>query len=65
MGEFIVAVKSLIIFNKKVLLIQKSGRVWKHNENKWEFVGGCLEFGESLSEGLGREVYEETRLTFV
>ena len=63
MREFIVAVKSLIIFNKKVLLLQKSGRVWKDNENKWEFVGGCLEFGESLSEGLIREVHEETKLT--
>lgn len=63
MGGFIVAVKSLIIFNKKALLLQKSGRIWKHNKNKWEFVGGCLEFGESLSEGLAREVYEETRLT--
>lgn len=63
MGGFIVAVKSLIIFNKKVLLMQKSGKVWKHNKNKWEFVGGCLEFGESLSEGLAREIYEETGLT--
>ena len=63
MREFIVAVKSLIIINKKVLLLQKSGRVWKDNENKWEFVGGCLEFGESLSEGLTREVHEETGLT--
>lgn len=63
MGGFIVAVKTLIIYNKRVLLMQKSGRVWKYNKNKWEFVGGCLEFGESLSEGLAREIYEETGLT--
>ncbi|HOG00404.1 MAG: hypothetical protein BWY35_00324 [Firmicutes bacterium ADurb.Bin248] len=63
MGEFIVAVKSLIVYNKKVLLLQKSGGEWMHNENKWEFAGGCLEFGESLSQGLAREVFEETGLT--
>ena len=62
-GEFIVGVKSLIVSNKKVLLLQKSGNIWKHSKNKWEFVGGCLEFRESLLEGLAREIYEETELT--
>ncbi|MCL2703480.1 MAG: NUDIX domain-containing protein [Defluviitaleaceae bacterium] len=63
MGEFIVAQKSLVIFDKKVLLLQKSGIIWKEYEGKWELPGGRLEFGESLPEGLAREIQEETGLS--
>jgi len=63
MGEFIIAQKSLILFDKKVLLLQYSSIPWESRENKWGFVGGSLEFGESLSEGLAREIKEETGLT--
>lgn len=63
MGEFIVAQKAIILFKKKALILQKSGVKWKVHKDKWEFVGGCLEFGENLSEGLAREIKEETGLT--
>lgn len=62
MGEFIVAQKAIILYNNKILIMQKSGVKWKIHKNKWEFVGGCLEFGENLTEGLTREIKEETGL---
>ena len=57
MGEFIVGVKSMIIYNRKVLLIQRAD-----GENKWEFPGGQVEFGEDLEIALLREIKEETGL---
>lgn len=63
MSNFVIAQKSLILFDEKVLILQKSGFKWKENENKWDFAGGCLEFGENLPEGLAREIREETGLT--
>jgi 8-oxo-dGTP diphosphatase len=57
MGEFIVGVKSLIICNRKALLVQRAD-----GENKWEFPGGQVEFGEDLEPALLREVKEETDL---
>jgi 8-oxo-dGTP diphosphatase len=63
MGQFAIAQKAIILFNKKVLLLQHSGNKWIDYKNKWDFVGGCLEFGEDLLMGLAREVNEETGLT--
>lgn len=60
MGKFIVTQKSLIIFNRKLLLIQRSSKY--KDEGEWEFVGGCLEFGENLLAGLMREIKEEVGL---
>jgi len=59
-GEMWVAVKSLILFNRKILLIQRSSYVG--GENEWEFAGGGLQFGEDLQEGLLREIREEVGL---
>ena len=57
MGEFIVGVKSIIIYNRKVLLVRRS------DENKnWECPGGTMEFGEDLHTTLRREIEEETGL---
>lgn len=47
-------------------VIDEEGRalaVQRRDNGKWEPPGGVLELGETISEGLAREVYEETGLT--
>ncbi|MCL2773991.1 MAG: NUDIX hydrolase [Oscillospiraceae bacterium] len=57
MGKFRVGVRSLVIYNRKVLLIKRSDE-----EYAWESPGGHLEFGEDLHTALRREIKEETGL---
>lgn len=61
-GEIGVATKALIVYNKRVLIIQRSNYCGV-GENEWEFAGGGLKFGEDLLDGLSREVMEEVGLT--
>ena len=61
MGEFIIGAKSLILHNKKALLVQRSGKSGMEC-GKWEFTGGKVEFGEDLHTALHREIKEETGL---
>jgi len=47
-------------------VIDEQGRalaVQRRDNGKWEPPGGVLELGETITDGLTREVYEETRLT--
>lgn len=47
-------------------VIDDEGRalaVQRRDNGKWEPPGGVLELGESIPEGLAREVFEETGLT--
>jgi 8-oxo-dGTP diphosphatase len=62
MGELWVAQKSIILFNRKALLIQRSKQAGG-GENEWEIAGGGLKFGEDLLEGLCREINEEVGLS--
>jgi len=55
--QFIVGVKSSILYNRKVLLIQRTDGA------EWECPGGKVEFGEDLNDALRREIEEETGLT--
>jgi len=61
-GEIWVATKAIIIFNRRMLLIQRS-ELAEGGEYDWEIPGGGLKFGEDLLEGLHREVYEEVGLS--
>lgn len=60
-NEIAVAVRGLVLHNKKILLVQRAA-----NEvsapNVWEFPGGKIEFGETLPQALQREIQEETGL---
>jgi 8-oxo-dGTP diphosphatase len=61
MGKIIVCVKSLIECNGKLLILRRS-KSSEFDANAWDLVGGKLEFGEDLHEGLSREIREETDL---
>lgn len=61
MNKIIVALKAVIVYKQKVLIIQRS----KDDEidaGIWEFAGGKLEFGEDLLDCLKREIKEEVNL---
>ena len=62
MGEIWVAAKSLIVYNRRVLIIQRSNYV-DIAQGEWDMPGGGIRFGESLPDCLRREIMEETGLT--
>ena len=62
MGEIWVAMKSIILLNKKILLIQRSKDAGG-SAYEWEIPGGGIRFGEDLVAGLCREIKEEVGLT--
>ena len=55
----IVGVGAVVVDQDRVLLVQR-GR--EPSKGKWSLPGGVLEVGESLTEGVAREVQEETGL---
>lgn len=51
---FRVALKAVIVNDKgELLLVKETGRDW------WDIPGGGLDHGESIKEGLSRELFEE------
>lgn len=59
---FFVAVKALLFFDGKFLLVKRSDNA-RGEHSYWEFPGGRLEFGETPEEALNRELKEETGLS--
>jgi 8-oxo-dGTP diphosphatase len=60
-NKIVVALKAIILYNRKALIIQRSyGEI--SGGGSWEFAGGKLEFGEDLETGLKREIMEEVGL---
>lgn len=56
------SMKGMILYNNKVLILKRALET-NFGGGNWEFPGGKLEFGEELTEGLKREIQEETGLT--
>ena len=61
MQQFFLAVKGLIQFNGKTLIVQRSDYV-QEAAGAWEFPGGRMEFKEDVHAALKREIKEETGL---
>lgn len=56
----IVGVGAVVIDGTKVLLVRRGNEPLK---GEWSLPGGALELGETLQQGIVREVFEETGLT--
>ncbi|MFA6064458.1 MAG: NUDIX domain-containing protein [archaeon] len=59
--DFRVPQKALIFYKGKCLAVKRSPTA-KVYPNCWDFPGGKMEHGENPTEGLKREVLEETNL---
>lgn len=55
----IVGIGAVVVDRAKVLLVQRGH---EPSKGKWSLPGGVLELGESLTDGVVREVREETGL---
>ena len=62
MGEIGVFVKSLTVYNRRVLIIKRSNYT-NRGKGEWDIPGGGIQFGEGLLDCLRREIMEETGLT--
>lgn len=54
-----VGVGALIFNDEGKVLLALRGKKAKNERGKWEIPGGAIEFGETLEEGIKREVMEE------
>lgn len=61
--KLFVGAKGLIVREGKVLLLQESAQYQDGTERgKWDVPGGRIEAGETVREGLAREILEESGL---
>jgi 8-oxo-dGTP diphosphatase len=54
-----VGVGAIIYDRDNRIFLAKRGKKSRNESGKWEFPGGCVEFGETLEHALAREIREE------
>ena len=54
-----VGVGAILIDDKQRVFLARRGPLAKNERGTWEFPGGAVEFGETLTEALRREMREE------
>tara|TARA_B100000963_G_C22260496_1_gene508326 strand:- start:164 stop:553 length:390 start_codon:yes stop_codon:yes gene_type:complete len=57
--KFIEVVAAILIFDSKILCVQRGHEKYDYISKKWEFPGGKVEENESLEAALKREILEE------
>jgi 8-oxo-dGTP diphosphatase len=55
-------VAAVIKYNNKILCVQRGENKFDYISKKWEFPGGKIEDGESKSEAIKREIFEELKM---
>lgn len=61
-ARVLLVTRGIVLKEDKVLLVKRAPDD-RHNPDLWEFPGGKVDAGETVQEGLVREVFEETGLT--
>jgi mutator protein MutT len=60
-----VGVGAIIVNSQGQLFLARRGPKAKNERGLWEFPGGSVEFGETMSQALGRELREEFGIEIV
>ena len=56
-------VAAIIMYDSKVLCMQRKASIYEYTSLKYEFPGGKVEEGETLEQALAREIQEELNLS--
>jgi 8-oxo-dGTP diphosphatase len=60
--KHISVVAAIIVYNQKILCVQRGANKYTYISHKWEFPGGKIEVGESKDHAIIREIDEELGL---
>jgi 8-oxo-dGTP diphosphatase len=55
-------VAAIVIFEKKILCVQRGENKFEYISKKYEFPGGKMEVGETKEETIKREILEELKM---